>query len=334
MKIQEGSVAIGALVVFSAWLFIGLPIYFGPSERIQYYDSAQAAPHGPAAEPKGTINAPFFVQVISGPKSAAEHTQEAEDREEKRSADRWLVRWTAALFAATVGLILATGVLGYFAFRQARDIKDLVAIANDAATAAKNQVALSRQALISVERALIFHSKTHCMAGIKGSTNEVIDWTFYAILENAGSTPTRYMYMHTNWYYFVGGMPENFDFRDLATGQVERVPITMGPKGSTWSAECEVPIDKILAAKNNEGNLFIWGWLEYDDIFEGTPRHRTEYCFEVKVPGVPTIFRADGNPEGAHVPFRYQGYKKHNGTDEECMNPIKTGSPKNPLQTA
>jgi predicted LPLAT superfamily acyltransferase len=66
---------------------------------------------------------------MPSPKSAEERAQEAEEREEKKSADRWLVRWTAALFAATVGLILATGVLGYFGLQQSRDMKASISAA-------------------------------------------------------------------------------------------------------------------------------------------------------------------------------------------------------------
>jgi hypothetical protein len=91
MKIPEGPITIGALFVFSAWLFIGLPIYLGPSEHVQYYDNAQAGTQSAAEEPKGTAQEPYFVQVIPGSKTAAELTQEAEDREQKRDADRWLV---------------------------------------------------------------------------------------------------------------------------------------------------------------------------------------------------------------------------------------------------
>src|SRR5438270_787184 len=79
--------------------------------------------------PDGSRAAPFVVEMVPAPKSAEERAQEAEDRDEKKAADRWLVRWTAMLFAATVGLILATGVLGYFGFHQARDMKASIAAA-------------------------------------------------------------------------------------------------------------------------------------------------------------------------------------------------------------
>jgi hypothetical protein len=29
--------------------------------------------------------------------------------------------------------------------------------------------------------------------------------------------------------------------------------------------------------------LFVWGWAEYRDVFDGIPLHRTEFCNEVIV---------------------------------------------------
>jgi hypothetical protein len=91
------------------------------------------------------------VQVIPSLKSSTELAQEAEDRAEKRSADRGLVTWTAALFFATVGLILATCVLGYFAYRQLRDMKASIAAAQKAADAAD----MSARAAIGIELPII-----------------------------------------------------------------------------------------------------------------------------------------------------------------------------------
>jgi hypothetical protein len=48
----------------------------------------------------------------------------------------WLVHWTFALFAATVGLILATAALGYFAYRRSRDKKASISATEQSAEAA------------------------------------------------------------------------------------------------------------------------------------------------------------------------------------------------------
>jgi hypothetical protein len=147
-KITEGQYALGGLTVLAIWLFGVLPFLNSPREiYIQKPEAIEQPAKQSATEPKGTPEAPFFVEVIPAPKSAKEHDQEAEDREEKKSADQWLVRWTAALFFATSGLILATGGLGYFAFRQMRDMKESIAAAKKSADAARTQA----DAFIAVE---------------------------------------------------------------------------------------------------------------------------------------------------------------------------------------
>jgi hypothetical protein len=129
-KCWEGRIVLVGLGFFAIWIFVVLPFLYAvprlESPRQTYRDDHH---QGTAAEPRGTEDAPFFIQVVPSRKTAEERTQEADDREEKKSADRWLVRWTAMLFIATVGLILATGLLGYFAFRQARDTKTSIDLA-------------------------------------------------------------------------------------------------------------------------------------------------------------------------------------------------------------
>ncbi|WLA78498.1 hypothetical protein [Bradyrhizobium elkanii] len=85
-------------------------------------------------------------------KTAEERTQEAEDREEKKESDRALVRWTFALFAATVGLILATGVLGYFGLQQSRDMKDSIRVARASAVAAHRSNLITRRHFVAEQR--------------------------------------------------------------------------------------------------------------------------------------------------------------------------------------
>jgi hypothetical protein len=54
----------------------------------------------------------------------------------------------------------------------------------------------------------------------------------------------------------------------------------------------------------------LWGWAEYNDIFEGTPRHRTEFCADVLVS--PDQKAADFGITLAVCP-------KYNGADDEAM---------------
>jgi hypothetical protein len=86
------------------------------------------------SKPEGTAGSPFFVQVLPSVKPSEERAQEEDDRQEKKEADRALVRWTQGLFLATVALVLATIVLGYFGYRQSKDTKESIGIARRALT--------------------------------------------------------------------------------------------------------------------------------------------------------------------------------------------------------
>jgi hypothetical protein len=68
----------------------------------------------PAAYGRGTEQSPTFVKILPLQKTEAEAKQEAEDREEKSSTDRWLVRWTGAV-------AIFTFVLGALGGWQARE---------------------------------------------------------------------------------------------------------------------------------------------------------------------------------------------------------------------
>lgn len=152
-KLSEGKVFAGGIFLLALWLFVGLPLYYSPgnSHAQPKHQAVEHSTNLSNAKPDGSETAPFFVQVKPIPKSDEERSQEEEEREEKRSGDRWLVRWTAALFIATVGLIIATGVLGYFGYRQSRDMKESIGAAQKSADAAM----LSAQAAVAIQLPII-----------------------------------------------------------------------------------------------------------------------------------------------------------------------------------
>jgi len=100
--------------------------------------------------------------------------------------------------------------------------------------------------------------------------------------------------------------PETTNFEDKwTTGQPHiQSQLALGPKGTTLLDAVEIPISSIAAQR-----VFIWGWADYDDIFDATPRHRTEFCCRVVV--IPQ------NP--AQMMVRFETYRMHNGYDDDCF---------------
>jgi hypothetical protein len=317
-KVTADGFVIGFVALVAIWALVGLPFIYwpeSPQQRWQYPSTSQQSSN---TEPKGTSEAPIFVQVISGLKSAEERAQEAEDREEKKSADAWLVRWTASLFFATIGLILATGVLGYFAFRQMRDMKASILAAERSAKAASDQVSLTRQAMIHTQRAFVFvkeiaDSAVTANLGVRLSgpaTERTIGWRISIRWENSGETPTKHMLTYVSGKTFDELLPEDFSFDDIP-GQ-KSTPTVLGPKAGIAMGDAIIPLEIMTKIHAGTTHFYVWGWADYDDVFDGTDRHRTEFCYKIEFIGGGALF-----PVGARMTYRL--HDKHNGAEDECM---------------
>ena len=107
-------------------------------------------------------------------------------------------------------------------------------------------------------------------------------------------------------------MPADFDFSDfddlgnrILSYDAYR-PIILGPKATALSPVINIEPAILRQVRDLQGKLLIWGWVEYDEIFAGAKRHRTEFCYQVAVSGSPA----------SHVGFSQ--YHLHNGVDEDC----------------
>jgi hypothetical protein len=130
--VTEGRVFIAGLFAFAIWLFVGLPWIIYPSEKVKYVPVSSETATKSDAKPDGSAQAPLSVQIIRSFDSAEKRADEAQERQEKRESDAALVAWTKVLAFATIGLIAATAILGYFGLQQSRDMKDSIAVANRA----------------------------------------------------------------------------------------------------------------------------------------------------------------------------------------------------------
>jgi hypothetical protein len=224
-KITEGTFALGGLATFAIWLVVILPFLYGPASHSseQKHVAAERPSQSTNTKPDGSAAAPFVVQVIPSPKPTEERAQEAEEREEKKSADRWLVRWTAALFAATVGLILATLVLGYFGLQQSRDMKASIAVGKTAADAAMLS-ATSDRAWILPEKPLIGGVQDFYIAGVF-QKHGIIGHLRWA---NFGRSPAMNARIFTAFRIIPAEQTEPVDFVAHYDTRADRMPIAVG----------------------------------------------------------------------------------------------------------
>jgi hypothetical protein len=112
-KLSQGTLTLAGLAAFAVWLFVVLPFLYGPPPRFVEASSppqthTEQSSEQSATKPDGSVNAPFFIRI---PKTAKEEAEEAAERHEKTSTDRWLMIFTGAVALFTLLLVGATVLL-------------------------------------------------------------------------------------------------------------------------------------------------------------------------------------------------------------------------------
>lgn len=178
------------------------------------------------SNPNGSPQTPYFVQVLPGP-------HEDEDRLDRKSADTWLGRWTTALFFATFFLFAATGVLGWFAWRQAQDTK-----------------IVQRARLSAIPRGIY----------------KMTDGTYIAHIafQNIGNLPAKDVRNQVNIRWFADGNKSDFD----AVTITEPGAILLLPKVEVEWGTGALSKEDAEKFDDEEGFVFVWERLEYQDGFD------------------------------------------------------------------
>jgi hypothetical protein len=147
----------------------------------------------------------------------------------------------------------------------------------------------------------------------------ITGWKIDARIRNAGDTQTKHLLTGLNWSTEECDAPDKTGYPDRADDA--RSPVMIGPKAFI---DIDGPIIDCLSLQETvpeyesaqRRRIFIWGWIDYNDIFPETPRHRTEFCCEIVAKGDLQSLEMLAK-EG--VPLRFLNHPRHNGADDECM---------------
>lgn len=236
-------------------------------------------------EIKNTEQSPVFVKIAPTQKTKEQIDHEAYEQNEKPALDRWVTGATVFLAAVTAALAFFT----YFLWGATRRL-----------------VEDSRNALVSTQRAFVYIKNFEVHPFENPNRLSIIPtW------ENSGETPTKNMFSHVNWQWFLAAIPDDFNFPDLAGEETNRLLI--GPKQTITASPLEIKSEWIDRVIDGNGRIYIWGWTDYDDVFKDTARHRTEFCNEV------IIIRTKEH----EIAARFKLHKTHNGADDECLKKPK-----------
>jgi hypothetical protein len=286
-KISDGRLALGLLAAFAVWLFAALPFLYGPPPRFAETSSptqahADQAAQYAAAKPDGSVNAPFFIRI---PKTANEEAEEAAERREKSSTDRWLMIFTGAVALFTLFLFGATVLLYRAGEKQLSHLSDT----------AKRQL-----------RAYVFLDKID----LRRFNIPKPQWNIQIAWKNTGGTRTRRLAAKVSHAVLdLSKQPlGTFDFHDEPNAQTFHGLI--GPSQSVNPPPIPICEIHLMSASGDDMAFLIWGWAEYQDVFSATIR-RTEFGFRVWIEG----------DISSNCIIRFESTEKHNAADEDCMKP-------------
>lgn len=256
-------------------------------------------------------------RAIDSPPSEKRYVVAKDARANQMEEETWW-RWATADPVAAFTLLLALvalGQAGLFVWQLRYMLRGIVdagvaaKAATKAANAAVEQVAITRNGTATTERAYVFCERIESTPTFKPKTEEVVRWGFRYILKNSGKTPTQYAIMNVNQWHGIkiGDLPNDFRYPDYGN----RDRISIGPDATMHSTTFDLTVEQLQMIRDGDSRLYIWGWVEYNDIFDGTERHRSELCFEIMVVGNPIY----NTPEA----FRYRRHGPFNGIDDECF---------------
>lgn len=224
--------------------------------------------------------------------------------------------FTIVLAFKTSGLFRETAGLRSAADQQAIDMKESIKAATEAAKAAttSNQIAVrnARQQLRAYVTARDINLVTHRMPATMGA-NGIIEGRIHtyglaAILRNGGETPATNVTINVSCQRLAKESLADFSFPDSILFGYGLI----GP-----DSEMHTPIIRVASADLQsipaDSEWFLWGWVEYDDIFSETQRHRTEFCFHIDCDRVPVT---------GEFWLGFKPYPRFNAMDGNCLRPI------------
>jgi hypothetical protein len=176
------------------------------------------------------------------------------------------------------------------------------------------QSKLMRETMIMSHRARVDVKELRKDPLYKESDGPLSHWRFIPQMVNSGNSAT--LRGVTTTYSRISSSElddKSFDYpAEAFHGKPPHVsPISMGPNSELGGVSVSVDVATLKEIGEKSKFLYIWGWIDYNDVFPDTPRYRTEFSFELVVRASP--FREDANA------FKTPHLWKHHGSDDECF---------------
>lgn len=255
MKRKIPELVLGALLATALWAVLAVVL----SQSIPRLETSQPPKQGQTGERS------------SGKEAAVEKKGLIE-----RTFEDPVALFTAVLTFFTGLLFVATCGLWYMAVRQARDMKDSIAVNKVSADAAKKSADVGERALTHLERPYLF--LTYERPDFSSVGDGAMSFRVRFKFKNYGRTPAIIRHVCADVGRFER-LPETLTY-DAADSIFEMREMVVGPTDETEEFR-----RKIFALERDEANavqagksfICLYGTLSYDDVFE--TRHGSEFCW-------------------------------------------------------
>jgi hypothetical protein len=210
------------------------------------------------------------------------HAQQGEVEQGNQNA-RWVEGRQIAYAQAGTDIAVFQLMLGVVGFV---GLAYTIYYAKRAWSAAERSVQKSDETLRAMQdaerrelRACIHNEKAN-LTGVLGEDGRLVEIRISIAWRNCGQTPARNVICSASMATFEDSPPLNFDFPDIKKLGPEASRMTIGP-GLFQESGLLIPLESINAMLVSKKQTYVWAWAEYNDVFDGGDRHRTEIAFEV-----------------------------------------------------
>lgn len=120
-------------------------------------------------------------------------------------------------------------------------------------------------------------------------------WVFIIVWQNTGTTPTSNLETWTAIKFFEPDAPKNFNFEKPAN--INRlVTGVIGPNAFQSTGKLILSAEDISKMRLGLGKAYVWGRIDYNDVFVNTSRHHTDFCAELELIQDPSVIRDGATP--------------------------------------
>lgn len=212
------------------------------------------------------------------------------------STDWLLVLFNGLLVVATIALFISA--------------ERGVDAAKRSAEAADRSAQIAENGLSKLQRAFITINRIFYLSHL--GDDGTVWWSAHLDWQNSGNSPARKVRPFFTRYFEDNDIPAAYKFA-VPSGRPE---LFVGPHAGMQSGGFGITADEFKMVREGKKFLYIWGQIDYRDIFDGTPDHVTKFLIQVK------DFRGDvtkvWDDKTNVIEVLMDTPGRHNCADEDC----------------